>query len=115
MVARNSFWRRGWTGHLDNAYYDEFYDQLDDIFSKLVSEEDPWGPDWWFKGLPTEKQIPQDLLNRYGLDDYNAAVEASAVLAREAQLLSLTELLEDKSGETYHDLMRVLNLLSSYK
>tara|TARA_Y100000593_G_scaffold30506_1_gene60422 strand:- start:14901 stop:16850 length:1950 start_codon:yes stop_codon:yes gene_type:complete len=102
----------GWMGH-DSPYYDSLYDQLDDQYTSLVSEEDPWGWDRLYYGLfTTEKGAAVSIGERYGEDVYKSAVTSAHSGAKEDQLKYITRILEGKeSVEEQQDLMRTIDIL----
>ena len=95
----------------DSPYYDAFYDEIGDQFSTLMSEEDPFGPDFLYSALPEEHQVPRLIRERYGDDVYESVYRIADEAGRNAQIKEIENVLKKKSGEDYWDLIRALDAI----
>ena len=95
----------------DSPYYDAFYNEVGDQFSNLMSEEDPFGPDFLYSGLPEEHQIPRLIRERYGDDVYESVYRIADEAGRNAQIKEIETVLKKRSGEDYWDLIRALDAI----
>ena len=99
----------------DSPYYNAFYDNVDATLKDLVKEEDPWGPDWLFYGLPEEHSAPKVIKERYGEELYLQAVNKADKAGKKAQLAHINKIIKKGSGEDYQDLLRTLDLIQGVK
>ena len=95
----------------DSPYYDAFYDEIGDLYSNLISEEDPFGPDIFYSGLPEEHQIPNLIRERYGDAVYESVYKLADEAGRNAQIKEIETVLKKRSGEDYWDLIRALDAI----
>ena len=95
----------------DSPYYDAFYNEVGDQFSNLISEEDPFGPDIFYSGMPEEHQIPRLIRERYGDAVYESVYKIADEAGRNAQIKEIENVLKKKSGEDYWDLIRALDAI----
>jgi len=95
----------------DSPYYDAFYNEVGDQFSNLMSEEDPFGPDFLYSGLPEEHQVPRLIRERYGDAVYESVYKIADEAGRNAQIKEIENVLKKKSGEDYWDLIRALDAI----
>ena len=95
----------------DSPYYNAFYDEIGDQFSTLISEEDPWGPDFLYSALPEEHQVPRLIRERYGDDVYESVYRIADEAGRNAQIKEIENVLKKRSGEDYWDLIRALDAI----
>ena len=101
----------GGTLGTDSPYYDAFYDSMDETLKGLVQEEDPWGPDWLFYGLPEEHAAEGVIKDRYGSEVYQEAYTIADEAGRKAQIKKINDELKKGTGENYQDLLRALDLI----
>ena len=95
----------------DSPYYDAFYNELGDQFSNLMSEEDPFGPDFLYSGMPEEHQVPRLIRERYGDAVYESVYKLADEAGRNAQIKEIETVLKKRSGEDYWDLIRALDAI----
>ena len=95
----------------DSPYYDAFYNEVGDQFSNLMSEEDPFGPDFLYSGLAEEHQIPRLIRERYGDAVYESVYKIADEAGRNAQIKEIEKVLKKRSGEDYWDLIRALDAI----
>ena len=95
----------------DSPYYDAFYNELGDQFSNLMSEEDPFGPDFLYSGMPEEHQVPRLIRERYGDAVYESVYKLADEAGRNAQIKEIEAVLKKRSGEDYWDLIRALDAI----
>jgi len=95
----------------DSPYYDAFYDEIGNLYSNLISEEDPFGPDIFYSGLPEEHQIPNLIRERYGDAVYESVYKLADEAGRNAQIKEIETVLKKRSGEDYWDLIRALDAI----
>ena len=95
----------------DSPYYDAFYNELGDQFSSLMSEEDPFGPDFLYSGMAEEHQVPSLIKERYGEDVYESVYKIADEAGRQAQVKEIESVLKKRSGGDYWDLLRALDAI----
>jgi len=95
----------------DSPYYDAFYDEIGNLYSNLISEEDPFGPDIFYSGMPEEHQIPNLIRERYGDAVYESVYKLADEAGRNAQIKEIETVLKKRSGEDYWDLIRALDAI----
>jgi hypothetical protein len=95
----------------DSPYYDAFYNEVGDQFSNLMSEEDPFGPDFLYSGMAEEHQIPRLIRERYGDAVYESVYRIADEAGRNAQIKEIENVLKKRSGEDYWDLIRALDAI----
>jgi hypothetical protein len=95
----------------DSPYYDAFYNEIGDQFSNLMSEEDPFGPDFLYSGLAEEHQVPNLIRERYGDAVYESVYKLADEAGRKAQIKEIEAVLKKRSGEDYWDLIRALDAI----
>ena len=95
----------------DSPYYDAFYNEVGDQFSNLMSEEDPFGPDFLYSGMPEEHQVPRLIRERYGDAVYESVYKLADEAGRNAQIKEIEAVLKKRSGEDYWDLIRALDAI----
>ena len=95
----------------DSPYYDAFYDELQNQFAGLISEEDPFGLDVWISRMPEEHQVPRLIRERYGDAVYESVYKLADEAGRNAQIKEIEAVLKKRSGEDYWDLIRALDAI----
>ena len=95
----------------DSPYYDAFYNEVQDQFSSLVSEEDPFGPDFLYSGMAEEHQVPELIKERYGDAVWEEVFKAADEVGKKAQIKEIESILKKRSGEDYWDLIRALDAI----
>ena len=95
----------------DSPYYDAFYNEVQDQFSSLVSEEDPFGPDFLYSGMAEEHQVPELIKERYGDAVWQEVFKVADEVGKKAQIKEIEGILKKRSGEDYWDLIRALDAI----
>tara|TARA_R110000824_G_scaffold228775_3_gene416529 strand:+ start:147 stop:950 length:804 start_codon:yes stop_codon:yes gene_type:complete len=101
----------------ESSYFDTYNNEMENIYDRLIGEENPLGPNFLYKSwLKNEQTIGAEIQSRYGEDTFKKAhLEASKLAKIEQKAYMKARLTDDPYSTKSNSIIKALNYLDEHK